>query len=165
MSFHKNDRKSQSKKGKSFPEKPEHGAQLFVQAVTSALNEEYGGGPSAVKTVARVTLADERAVRNWFEGKNGPNGEYLVKLIRHSDVVLEAVLALADRSDRALAVSLNGLRFHLVEAVAAIAQLQPPVPLLLCLWTFDPAPTPTAELKSLMDLISSLFGRINSLLT
>jgi hypothetical protein len=125
MSFHKNDRKIQSKKGKSFPEETEHGYQLFVQAVTSALNEEYGGGPSAVKTVARVTLANERAVRNWFEGKNGPNGGYLVKLIRHSDVVLEAVLALADRSDRAFAFSLEGLRLHLVEAVAAIDQLQP----------------------------------------
>ena len=128
MSFHKNDRNFQSKKGKSFPQKTEHGSQLFVQAVTSALNEEYGGGPSAVKTVARVTLANERAVRNWFEGKNGPNGEYLVRLIRHSDGVLEAVLALANRSDRALAVSLDGLRLHLIEAVAAIDQLRPPDP-------------------------------------
>jgi hypothetical protein len=126
MSFHKNDRNFQSKKGKSFPEKTEHAAQSFVQAVASALNEEYGGGPSAVKTVARMTFANERAVRNWFEGKNGPNGEYLVKLIRHSDSVLEALLALADRSDRALVVSLDGLRLHLVEAVEAIDQLRPP---------------------------------------
>jgi hypothetical protein len=40
----------------------------------------------------------------------------------------EAVLALADRSDRALAVSLDRRRLHLVEAVAAIDQLRPPDP-------------------------------------
>lgn len=126
MSFHKNDRNFQSKKGKSFPQKTEHGSPLFVQAVTTALKEEYGGGPSAVKTVARITLANERAVRNWFEGKNGPNGEYLVKLIEHSDVVLEAVLALAHRRDHTLAVSLGALRLRLVEMIADIDQLQPP---------------------------------------
>src|SRR6266404_7436328 len=74
MSFHKNDRKIQSKKGKSFPGELAHSDELFNQAVASALREEFGGGPSAVKTVARLTEANERAVRNWFEGSNGPSG-------------------------------------------------------------------------------------------
>ncbi|MDB5394834.1 MAG: hypothetical protein JWM91_2340 [Rhodospirillales bacterium] len=113
----------------------------------------------------KPTLANERAVQNWFEGKKGRNGEYLVKLIRHSDVVLEAVLALEPQSDRALAVSLDGLRLHLIEAVAAIDQLQPPDHSDLALAIRGPALAPTAELKSLLDRISSLFGRINSLLT
>lgn len=126
MSFHNSDRKIQSKKGKSFPGNAGYNGRLFAQTIAVALREEFGAGPSAVKTVARLTEANERAARNWIEGKNGPNGEYLIGLLRHSDVVLEAVLALADRSDRALAVSLDGLRLHLVEAVAAIDQLQPP---------------------------------------
>jgi hypothetical protein len=126
MSFHKNDRKFQSKKGKSFPGDPGHNEGLFAQAVATALREEFGGGPSAVKTVARLTRANERAVRNWFEGRNGPNGEYLIGLIRHSDAVLGAVLTLANRRDRALWVGLVAIRLHLIEAIAAIDDLHPP---------------------------------------
>jgi hypothetical protein len=126
MSFHNSDRKIQSKKGKSFPGNAEHNGGLFAQTIAMALREEFGGGSSAVKTVARLAESNERAARNWFEGKNGPNGEYLVRLLRHSDVVLEAVLTLADRRDRALSVSLRDLRVHLVQTVAAIDHLQPP---------------------------------------
>ena len=39
----------------------------------------------------------ERAVKNWFQAKKGPNGESLIKLCRHSDQVLETVLLLAGR--------------------------------------------------------------------
>jgi len=120
MSFHKSDRKFQSKKGKSFPDRAAHNGQRFAEAIARALKEEFGAGPSAVKTVARLTEANERAARNWLEGKNGPNGEYLVRLIRNSDVVLESLLALAGRSDRALIINLDGLRAQLVETIAAI---------------------------------------------
>jgi hypothetical protein len=41
--------------------------------------------------------SNERAVRNWFDGKNGPNGEYLVRLVRHSDEMLDSFLALAGK--------------------------------------------------------------------
>jgi hypothetical protein len=36
-------------------------------------------------------------VRNWFDAKNGPSGEYLIRLIRHSDEVLDSFLALAGK--------------------------------------------------------------------
>lgn len=120
MSFHNSDRKFQSKKGKSFPDPATSNGAPFAQAIAKALRAEFGGGPSAVKMIARLTDANERAARNWLEGKNAPNGEYLVRLIRHSDVVLESLLALAGRSDRALALKLERLRMQLAEAIAAI---------------------------------------------
>jgi hypothetical protein len=128
MSFHKNDRKIQSEKGKSFPSELAHSDELFNQAIASALKEEFGGGPSAVKTVARLTEANERAVRNWFEGANGPSGRSLVRLIRQSDFVLRTVLTMAGRQDRMIMVLLAGLRVQLLDAIAAIDDLHGPEP-------------------------------------
>jgi len=45
----------------------------------------------------RWTGADERTIKNWFAGTNGPSGAHLVALFRHSDVVLDACLRLAER--------------------------------------------------------------------
>ena len=65
--------------------------------MAAALRQAYGGRHSAVKVVAAAVGANERAVRNWFDGKNGPNGEYLVRLVRHSDEMLDSFLALAGK--------------------------------------------------------------------
>lgn len=70
--------------------------------------------------MAQLTRSNERAVRNWFEGKNNPSGENLVILMRHSDLVLRTMLSLADRQDLVLAIGLVSLRRQLVDAVAAI---------------------------------------------
>jgi len=118
MSFSEKDRKLQSKDGKSFP--LDHGPEPLALAIAAALKAEFGNTPSALKTVAQLTRSNERAVRNWFDGKNGPSGENLVILMRHSDLVLRTVLTLADRQDLVLAVGLASLRRQLVEAVAAI---------------------------------------------
>ena len=53
--------------------------------------------------VVQLTGANDRTVRNWFEAKNGPSGELLVALCRHSDEVLDTVLRLAGRTLHALA--------------------------------------------------------------
>lgn len=120
MSFPENDRKVQSKKGKSFPNQEEHTLPPFAQAIGLALREEFGGGPSAVKAVARLARSNERAARNWFEGKNGPSGESLIRLLQQSDVVLRAVLDLAGRQDIRAVASLPDLRRQLLELVTAI---------------------------------------------
>jgi hypothetical protein len=120
MSFPDNDRKVQTESGKSFPSADESTRPPFVQAISLALREEFGGGPSAVKTAARLTRANERAVRNWFEAKNGPSGENLIPLLQHSDVVLRAVLDLADRRDLRAATGVAELRQRLVDLVTAI---------------------------------------------
>ena len=117
MSLSKNDRKLQSKSGTIF-----HAGDpgSFAQAIANALRAEFGGMPSALKTVSQLTRSNERAVRNWFDGKNAPSGENLVVLMRHSDHVLRTILTLADRPDLAVAVGLENLRRQLVDAVAAI---------------------------------------------
>ena len=120
MSFTENDRKVQSKKGKSFPTGPQYDGTPFAAAIAVALATDFGASPSAVKRVARLTSANERAVRNWFEGKNGPSADNLVILMRHSSHVLKTVLELADRPDLVLAVGLTGLREQLVGMLAAI---------------------------------------------
>lgn len=117
MSFTKKDRKIQSESGNTFPAiTPDS----LAQVIAAALRAEFGATPSAVKTVARLTHSNERAVRNWFDGKNGPSSDNLVVLMRHSNIVLKAVLEMADRPDLVLAVGILGLREQLVDVVAAI---------------------------------------------
>lgn len=70
----------------------------YVAAMATALREAFGDSRSAIKTAARATGANERAVRNWFDEKNGPSGQHLVSLVRQSDRMLEAVLSLSGRS-------------------------------------------------------------------
>lgn len=70
----------------------------YVTAIAAALRGAFGDSRSAIKAVARATGANERAVRNWFEAKNGPSGHHLINLLRHSDPVLEVVLFLSGRS-------------------------------------------------------------------
>ena len=114
MSRPKNDRKFQSQSGKTFQGLDAKG---FVTAIAVALKAEFGATPSALKTIAQLTRSNERAVRNWLEGKNGPSGSNLVVLMRHSDRVLRTVLELADRRDLALAAELTGLCQRLLDAV------------------------------------------------
>jgi hypothetical protein len=118
MSFSEKDRKLQSKTGNSFPSP--QSVEPLATAIAMALKVEFGNTPSAHKTVAQLTRSNERAVRNWFEGKNSPSGENLVILMRHSDLVLRTMLSLADRQDLVLAIGLADLRRQLVDAVAAI---------------------------------------------
>lgn len=125
MSPTQKDRKVRSESGRSFLQRtiPELGPS-FAEAIADALRREFGGTPGAVKKVVRLTRANERAVRNWFEAKNAPSGENLVILIRHSDEVLEAVLRLADRQDLVAARKLSAAREKLQEMLALIDDIE-----------------------------------------
>ncbi|GAA5056417.1 hypothetical protein GCM10023208_21130 [Erythrobacter westpacificensis] len=122
MSFTKKDRNVQSKSGKTFPEMS---SSSLGEVLALALKKEFGAVASSVKTVARLTNSNERAVRNWFDGKNSPSADNLVVLLRHSDQVLAVVLELADRRDLVVAVGLSSLRAQLVDVVAAIDKTHP----------------------------------------
>ncbi len=124
MSFQKMDRNFQSKKGKSFHAESGQHEGLFAEAIATAVLEEWGQAPSARKEVGRITQTNERTVRNWFEGKNGPSGENLVALIRHSDAVLAMVLQLSGRRDLVPAASVLGLRPVLMQVVEALDELR-----------------------------------------
>jgi hypothetical protein len=126
MSPTQKDRNLQPKSGRSFPPplEPDPEPPSFPEIVAEALRRQFGGTPAAVKIVVRLTRANERAVKNWFDAKNGPSGENLVSLLRHSDEVLEAVLHLAGRQDLVVARKLTGAREKLREMLAMIDDLQ-----------------------------------------
>src|SRR4029079_17357247 len=69
----------------------------YPSAISAALRNELGNSHRAVKTVMRWTGANERTTKNWLAGRRGPRGEHLLRLMRHSDATLEAVLQLAGR--------------------------------------------------------------------
>ena len=128
MSLTQKDRKLRSESGRNLlrlidsPQNPSE--PNFAEAIADALRRDFGGAPGAVKNVVRLTRANERAVRNWFEAKNAPSGENLVILMRRSDEVLEAVLRLADRQDLVAARKLSAARHQLEEMLAMIDDIQ-----------------------------------------
>jgi hypothetical protein len=123
MSRSQKDRKLRSNTEKPFPETRAEGFD-FTTAIAQALRRQYGHSPAAVKTVVRLTRTNPRAVRNWFSANNGPNGENLVELVRHSEEVLETVLQLAGRQDLVTARKLAGAREKLREMLEMIDDLQ-----------------------------------------
>jgi hypothetical protein len=73
--------------------------------------------------VVALTGANERTVRNWFEAKNGPGGEYLIALCRHSDQVLTTVLTLSGRVTHVRLANLEQVRQKLIEVRAFLLGL------------------------------------------
>ena len=124
MSRSQKDRKVRSDSGKTFPDLPAPYGIDFIEAIAQALRREFGQSPAAVKMVVRLTRANPRAVRNWFAANNGPSGENLVVLLRHSEEVLETVLFLAGRHDLITARKLAGAREKLREMLEMIDDLQ-----------------------------------------
>jgi hypothetical protein len=92
------------KKGKVFPaiNGRQHSGLDYAATIAFAFREGVGNTHQAIKVVMRWTGADERTIKNWFAGTNGPSGAHLLALFRHSDEVLEACLLLAGR-DRVMA--------------------------------------------------------------
>jgi hypothetical protein len=122
MSFTKKDRNFRQPDGKLLPSK--HGAldeTTFVTGMAAALRRAYGGRHSAVKIVAGAVGANERAVRNWFDAKNGPNGEHLVRLVRHSDEMLDSFLALAGKKRFTAPLDIEKARLALEHALAELS--------------------------------------------
>src|SRR3989442_8637025 len=118
MSLPKRDRKDRSVSGKVFPQK------RFVDAIALALRREYGGTHAAVKTVVALTGANERAVKNWFDAKNGPSGEFVIALCAHSDEVLETFLLMAGRTEHVKAKKIAEASNKLREILSLLDSLQ-----------------------------------------
>ena len=118
MSLAKNDRKNRSLSGKTLH------AERFADAIARALHREFDHTHAAVKTVVALTGANERAVRNWFDAKNGPNGEFLIALCRHSNQVLETFLSLAGRTEHLKARKVIDAKQKLQEMLALLHDLE-----------------------------------------
>ncbi len=129
MSFRKKDRKFRPISGKHLPKSAAKRAVAkdfdFTAVIAETLRETFGGTAVAVKKVMAYTGAGERTVRNWFDGKNGPNGNNLVSLARNSDEVLEVFLLMADRGDIVTAKALVDAREILVEMLRLVEILLP----------------------------------------
>lgn len=118
MSFTKNDRKNRSIHGKTIH------AERFADSIARALHREFDHTYAAIKTVVALTGANERAVRNWFDAKNGPNGEFLIALCRHSDQVLEEFLLLAGRTEHLKARKVVEAKHKLREILELVDELE-----------------------------------------
>jgi pyocin large subunit-like protein len=101
------------KKGKDFPET--NVTDRYAAAIAAALRAGHGDTHQAIKTVMRWTGANERTVKNWFVGTNGPSGVHLISLVRHSDLVLEVLLQLAGREHSIAVAKLISARKQLTE--------------------------------------------------
>lgn len=126
MSFPKTDRNYQTKLGKELPVSLEVrlGAAGYANAVSNALHSEYDAERSAVKTVSNLTGANERAVKNWFDAKNGPSGDLLIHLCKYSDHVLETVLVLSGRNELIPVAQLLRINLMLDEISATLTTLR-----------------------------------------
>lgn len=113
MSFTGKDRKFRSSGGNDIPDGAEPPPHAFATIVALALHREFGASPAAIKSVANLASANERAVKNWFDAKNAPNGVYLVRLLEHSDEVLEVVLKLSGRHELLTAKKVRDARRQL----------------------------------------------------
>lgn len=127
MSPTKEDRNIQSNIGKDIPAAGSAGrlgAAAFALAIANALRNEFGDARSSVKTISKLTSANQRAVKNWLDGKNGPSGEFLILLCRHSESVLEAFLMLSGRSDLVKVKKYRDARVKLNEMISLLSEIE-----------------------------------------
>jgi hypothetical protein len=96
----------------------------FTEEMSSLLKRAYGGRHSAVKIVAAAVGANERAVKNWFDGKNGPNGENLLRLVVHSDAMLVGFLAMAGKEGIVLSLEVDRVVAALEASLREIRKLR-----------------------------------------
>ncbi|MES2449730.1 MAG: hypothetical protein V4610_04110 [Pseudomonadota bacterium] len=121
MSFSKKERKFRAKNGNLFPDSDQ--TVPFATAVAAALKAEFGDTPSKIKIVARLTGSNERTVKNWFNGRNGPNAECLVELMRHSTILLQLVLRRSGHEDLVKALQMTAAREQLRSAISTLNEI------------------------------------------
>lgn len=121
MSLSKMDRTFPVASGK--PRSASDANRAFALSVAGALRSGFGGQGAAVKRVAALTDANQRAVKNWFEARNAPSGLHLVALARHSDEILRLILSLAGRRDALVRLEVGRARAALSAAVSALDAL------------------------------------------
>ena len=127
MSSRKKVRKFRTETGKTFPKSSGKIVvsedDNFRSVIAKSLRIGFGGNHTAAKSLMAITGAGERTVKNWLEGKNAPNGENLVELVRHSDEVLEAFLLMAGRDEILAMEKLMNARDTLFQMIELIDEL------------------------------------------
>lgn len=125
MSFTEKGRKVRPPFGKEIPPlSAEMWSGDFAHVIAAALRRDFGDNHAAVKQVASLAHANQRAVKNWYEARNGPNGQHLVDLMRSSDEVLEAVLLMSGRTELLVAKKLADSKRELRKMLMMIHEAQ-----------------------------------------
>lgn len=84
---------SVTKMDQVFPMKPRAISDAEIaQIVAEALRRDFGDTPSSIKHIGRVTNANLRAIRNWYEARNAPSSGHLLLLAKSSPSILEFFL-------------------------------------------------------------------------
>lgn len=71
----------------------------YAEVVSLALKSELDDTRRTIKTVQRWTGASERTVKNWLSANVGPNGDHLIAMLVHSDIMLQMILIASRRLD------------------------------------------------------------------
>ena len=95
----------------------------FRPALAKVLKEELGGTNQAAKSIMKWANVSERTAKNWIGGTHSPSCEHLIELMRHSDVVLNVVLCLANRRGALATAHLDRLIAHLNGTVQDLKEL------------------------------------------
>ncbi len=95
----------------------------YVSGIAGALREELGTTHRGIKLAMRWTGASERTVKYWFAGISGPNGEHLIALARHSDLVFDVFLQKAGRHRYAGSLQLEDARETLKAVLRAVESI------------------------------------------
>jgi hypothetical protein len=113
------------KMGNSFPTQEGVGKDRTTYAglISDALKLELGGSPNSIGTLLGWTSAHERTAKNWLAGTNGPSGEHLIELMRHSDAALVAIMKAAGRDETFAAIRLLGTRSTVLQMQTELANL------------------------------------------
>lgn len=111
--------------GNSFPTRAVlgKGRTTYAGLISDALQLELGDSPNSVGTLLRWTSAHERTAKNWLAGTNGPCGEHLIELMRHSDAALVAIMKAAGRDETFAAIRLLATRSTVLQMQTELSNL------------------------------------------
>ncbi len=110
------------KMGKTFPkDEDDHVSRYeYSEAVSAALVRELGSSHQAIKTLMKWTGANERTAKNWLSGANGPSGQHLVEMLKHSDRLVFTIAELTGRQELGIVVDLRTLKLVLGRLTASL---------------------------------------------
>lgn len=97
------------KRDQVFPSAPKAISDIeLAEIVGSALKADFGDNGSAIKQIGRLTNANLRAIKNWYQGRHAPSAGHLLLLARSSPSLLRFVLGQVGGADLFDAVELLG---------------------------------------------------------
>ena len=71
-------------------------APTFGWIVLAYLHRQYGGQPSAAKTLARLARTSHRTAEKWLAGTNVPTGENFMNLLLECEGLVEVLARTAE---------------------------------------------------------------------